>query len=54
MQGVFELLCDEHRPHAGNRRERKEAGLLGLIKADCGQTWPSLAFSLAERAPTWA
>ena len=43
---------------AGQERlfEVKEhgSGLLRPIKADWGQTWPSLALSWAEHKPTWA
>ena len=48
------MLPDEHRPHAGNRPERKEAYLLGPTKADWGQTRLSFALSWAEHEPTWA
>ena len=48
-------LRDENRPHPGKRTERKEVGLyLAQPKADCGQTWPSLALSWAEQGFTWA
>ena len=51
---VFESLRDENRPHAENRTERKEAGVLGPTKSRLGSNLAVLGLKLGRTGASLA